>query len=201
MKKIILLVLVLFAWKHFYYIENAPKVGAGVMAGGYPYQDATSITSFRHGDFTYSPLSSFSAEARVLAASKFYFDQKARLSPMTVVIGWGVMSDESVYDQLDIWLDNRTYKWQGDDLPVAKYEIENNTASLHLIPDNDSIADNIAKIRNGDLIEITGFVVNVKKSSGWKWLTSTSKNKNDEEDGKIIYVKTLKLINPYERIY
>lgn len=200
MKKLILLILILFAWKHFYYIEDAPKLGPGVLAGGYPYQDSTTITSFRHGDFTYSPLTSFTAEARVLAASKFYFDQKARISPMTVVIGWGVMSDESVYKQMDIWLDNRTYKWQAEDLQIPKYEVENNTMSLHLIPDNDVIGRDLAKIRNGDLVEISGFVVNVKKSSGWKWMTATSKNKN-EESGKIVYIKTFKLINPYERIY
>ncbi len=43
MKKIILLIILLVAWRHFYYIPDAPKMGPGAFASGLPSQENVSV--------------------------------------------------------------------------------------------------------------------------------------------------------------
>lgn len=201
MKKIIFLIIVFFAWKHFYYIGDAPELGPGAIAGGTPYQNPTDERSFRKGDYTYYPRASFEVEARVLSASRYYFDQEARISPIDLALGWGQMSDEAIINQFDIWQEKRWYEWEADNLPIPKYEVINNSANMHLIPDNEVIAEEFKKIRNGDLVDIKGYLVDVKKNTGWKWKTSMVRSDQGAGACEIIYVKSFSIINPYERLY
>ncbi|MEA1988360.1 MAG: hypothetical protein U9N57_03995 [Pseudomonadota bacterium] len=201
MKKIIFLILVFFAWKHFYYVADAPELGPGAVAGGYPYQNSTSTTSFRKGDYTYSPRASYEVEARVISASRYYFDQEARISPIDLALGWGPMSDESILKDIDVWQEKRWYKWEADALPIPKYEVVNNSANVHIIPGNESIAEEVKKIRNGDIVQIKGYLVDVKKSTGWKWKTSMVRDDEGIGACEIIYVNSLTIVDPYERLY
>jgi len=200
MKKIIFIVAIFFAWKHFYYIEDAPELGPGAIASGVPYQTEPSAKSFRKGDYTFSPRADFEIEARVLSASRYYLDQEARVSPMDLALGWGPMSDEAVINEIDIWQESRWYKWESDNLPITKSEIIINSANMHIIPANNAIAEELKNIRNGDLVRVKGFLVNVKSSTGWKW--NTSMERTDEGQGacEIIYANELEILNPYERL-
>ena len=201
MKKIIFLILALFAWKHFYYVGSAPELGPGILAGGAPYQDPTTVAKFRKGDYTYYPRANFQIEARVLSVSKYYFDQEARISPVDFALGWGQMSDESILQHIDIWQESRWYKWESKLMPIAKSEIIDSSANMHMIPDNEVVAAELKKVRNGDLVNIQGYLVDVHKNTGWKWKTSTSRSDTGAGACEIIYVKRIEIINPYERLY
>ena len=201
MKKIIFLILMIFAWQHFYYISDAPELGPGIIAGGYPYQDPASISSFRKGDYTYYPRANFQVEAKVLSVSNYYFDQEARISPVDFALGWGKMSDESILEHIDIWQENRWYKWQSDLMPIGKREIINSSANMHMIPDSDAIAKKLKTVRNGDLVSIKGYLVDVNKNTGWKWKTSTTRTDSGAGACDIVYVKSIEIIDPYERLY
>lgn len=201
MKKIIFVILVFFAWKHFYYVSDAPEVVPGALAAGEPYQDSADIISFRKGDYTYYPRARFDIEARVLSASRYYFDQEARISPIDLALGWGPMSDESVINQIDIWQEKRWYRWEADHLPIPKNEVISYSANMHIIPDNKAIAEKLKTIRNGDIVHIQGYLVDVNKNTGWKWKTSITRTDEGKGACEIIYAKSLSIIDPYERTY
>jgi len=201
MKKILFLILAVFAWKHFYYIESAPELGPGILAGGDPYQNTPSETSFRVGDYTYYPRAKFEIEARVISAAKYYFDQEARISPMDLALGWGAMSDEEVLNEIDVWQENRMYRWKSDNLPIPEYDVINFSANMHIIPSSDSIANKLKQIKIGDLVHIQGYLVDVKKASGWKWHTSTTRTDEGSDASEIVYAKSLTIVNPFERLY
>ncbi len=201
MKKIILILLLFFGWKQYYHIESASSVGAGMLAGGSPFQSETERRSFRDGDYTYTPHASFEVDARVLDASYYYFDKMSRISPMDIVVGWEEMSDESVYDLVDISTGSRKYDWDAGRAPIAPSEIALKTAIIHLVPANPGIAHEFRRIRIGDIIVARGYLVDVKSAAGLKWKTSTTRNDDGPESGEILYVNSLEIVEPYSRIY
>lgn len=201
MKKLIILALLFFGWKHYYYIESAPEVGPGVLAGGTPYQSESDRGQFRIGEYTYYPRASFEVDGRVLAASRYYGDQKARVSPMDVVLGWGPMSDEAVYNVLDISQSNRSYSWDRDNPPISNSEIALNSSNMHLIPANNAIKEKLRKIKIGDILVIRGYLVDVKSASGWRIKTSVSRTDEGDNSSELVYAHDIEIINPFERIY
>lgn len=201
MKKIIFLVLALLAWKHYYYVPKAPDLGPGILAGGAPYQNSTTLSSFREGDYTYFPRASFDIEARVLSVSKYYFDQKSRISPLDLAVGWEKMSDESVLENIDVWQEKRGYRWHATHNTLSNNEIISSSANIHIIPGSQSIAEDLNTIRIGDLVHIEGFLVDVHKNTGWRWRTSLKRNDIGTESSEILYVKSFSIEDPYNRLY
>ncbi|MGM0542126.1 MAG: hypothetical protein ACQEQR_06785 [Pseudomonadota bacterium] len=196
MKKIILLIFLLLAWRHFYYIPDAPKLGPGVFAGSLPSQESISTPPFRFNGYTLTPRARFDLIAKVISAERYYFDYKARVSPVDFALGWGPMSDESILEQIDMWQEDRGYKWTSDNLPISKEEIIFNSGNMHMIPETDVIAEELKKVRNGDLVSISGILVDVKSSGSWKWRTSTSLSDTGPDAGEIVFVKSIEIIDP-----
>lgn len=196
MKKIVLLIVLLIAWRHFYYIPDAPKLGPGVFASGLPSQESISTAPFRFNGYTLTPRASFNVIAKVISAERYYFDYEARVSPVDFVLGWGPMSDESVLEQIDIWQEDRWYNWKSDNLPISKEEIILNSGNMHMIPETDAIAEDIKRVRNGDLVSISGILVDVKSGSSWKWKTSTSRSDVGHGACEIVFVKSIEIIDP-----
>ena len=196
MKKIIILIALLIAWRHFYYIPDAPKLGAGVFAGGLPSQESISIKPFSLKGYTLTPRANFNVIAKVISAERYYFDYEAKVSPVDFALGWGPMSDESILEQINVWQEDRWYKWKSNNMPISKEEIILNSSNMHMIPENESIAEDLKRIRNGDLVSISGMLVDVKSGSSWKWKTSTSRSDTGKGACEIVYVKSIEIIDP-----
>jgi len=134
--------------------------------------------------------------AKVISAERYYFDYEARVSPVDFALGWGPMSDESILEQIDIWQEGRWYKWTSDSMPISKQEIILNSSNMHMIPETDAIAKELKRIRNGDLVSISGMLVDVRSGSSWKWKTSTSRSDTGPTACEIVFVKSIEIINP-----
>ncbi len=196
MKKIVLLIVLLVAWRHFYYIPDAPKMGPGAFASGLPSQEDVSVRPFWFNGYELTPRASFALSAKVISAERYYFDYKARVSPVDFALGWGPMSDESILEQMDIWQEDRWYKWKSDAMPISKEEIILNSSNMHMIPATDAIAAELKRVRNGDLVSISGMLVDVRSGSSWKWKTSTSRSDIGAAACEIVFVKSIEIINP-----
>lgn len=202
MKKILLLLILGGLWYHFYYIGTAPVFGSGELAPAPPYQYSGDSEQIRIDDFVLSPVSEFETEARVLDASRYYFDRKGWLAPMAVVIGWGKMSNEAIYDNVDIHLYNHLYRWenQAPEL-ISDEEIQLSTASVHLIPASKEVKQTMRRIRIGDIVSLRGSLVNVRRTTGWKWPTSKIREDKGDDSGEILYLRAIDIIVPGTRVY
>jgi len=198
MKKLILIIIALAVWYHFYYIKDAPKTGPGVYAGGGPYQDSTETESFQYKDSVLTKKATFSVTAKVLSAERYYFDRQASVSPLDLVLGWQEMSDESVLADIEISQSKRQYQWKVKNNALSTNEITQNSGNMHLIPASEQIGLQFKEIRNGDLLYINGFLVDVKTRSGWKWKTSFSRSDIGQGSGEIIFVTEIEMIDPNE---
>ena len=70
------------------------------------------------------------------------------------------MSDEAVLDRLDVSQASRFYyyEWQGQP-PIPREEITSHSTNLHLIPQNHEIASECKSLRTGELVHLSGLLV------------------------------------------
>lgn len=154
----------------------------GVLVAGEPQQSAPSDpTPVRHGDFELVPLADFAIEARVLSRHDYSLDAESALAPTDFALGWQRMSDSDVIDRLDISQSVRFYTYHWDDAPpIPPDEIVRSSANMHLVPADSAVADDIARIRTGDVVTLRGRLIEARRDDGWRW---TSSLRRDDSGG------------------
>ncbi|NNJ73053.1 MAG: hypothetical protein HKP09_07715, partial [Enterobacterales bacterium] len=87
------------------------------------------------------------------------------------------------------------YWWRTNDFPIPRRDIETNSANMHIIPATDLVADEIDEIRVGDLIELSGYLVNASSTSeNWYWQSSLNRNDTGNGACELIWVQQLKIL-------
>ncbi len=198
MKKIIIWLLIIGGSWSLYNRTGQVYLGPGVMAPADPQQiTLDSPVNNRVDDYDITELAQFDIRAKVLAKKNYTFDRGAELSPVDLALGWGNMSDESVLENIKISQSARFYFWRVDAYPIPRREIETHSANMHLIPANDSVKRAIGKVRQGDLVEISGSLVNVRASNGhWYWNTSLTRDDTGGGACELIWVKSFHIVTP-----
>jgi hypothetical protein len=160
-KSIIVIAFFVMGW-FAYHRLNAPITYApGVLIANEPTQQpAPSEVPFAYKSFRIKPLASFAMDARVLHRKIYRYDPGAALAPVDLAVGWGAMSDEAVLNKLVVSQASRFYyyEWQGQP-PIPREEIISHSTNLHLIPQNDAIASECKSLRTGELVHLSGLLV------------------------------------------
>lgn len=198
MKKILLLLLMIGVALKLYSQTGQVTLGPGVMVREIPQQERiASSVSHMVDDYTINEVANFRIKAKVLAKENYYTGREADLSPTDLALGWGNMSDESILQTIEISQSRRFYYWHVNSFPIPRHEIETHSANMHLIPANDSVKSVIGKIRNGDIIELSGSLVNViSNDDDWQWKSSQTRNDTGKGACELIWVKSLQIVTP-----
>ena len=144
---------------------------AGVLVDAEPQQRApASVAAIGYGAYQLTPLADFDIEARVLSRENYSIDAGSDLSPTDFALGWKRMSDSAVIEQLEISQSVRffTYRWSNQP-PIPLPEIERSAANMHLIPADDGVARELARIRQGAIVHMHGQLVEARRSDGFQW--------------------------------
>jgi hypothetical protein len=177
------------AYQHF---SNRPVTrGDGVVAGQQPTQTSSNQQGFTYNGYTITPLESFTIEARVLAAKDYTFGREADLSPVDLALGWGAMSDEAILSKINISQSNRFYYWQVDAFPIPRQEIETQSANMHMIPADAQIEKTLKSIRPGQVVKLSGYLIEAKADDGWRWKSSLTRSDTGAGACEVIFVKSL----------
>ncbi len=193
MKKVlVLLVLLGGGWK-FYNYSSEVSFGPGIMVSELPQQEKMdSPVSFSFGEYHVTEIATFKIKAKVLSKKNYRLGREADLAPLDLALGWGSMSDESVLENIKISQSGRFYRWRVDSFPIPRKDIEIQSANMHLIPANDSVERLMGKVRKGDIIEISGSLVNVKAmDDNWYWTSSLTRNDTGNGACELIFVKDI----------
>lgn len=197
MKKAILVLALAFIGWQFWSGGGEVELGPGVMAADTPAQQKlSSPDKHRVDDYTLTEVASFDITAKVLAKKNYRTGRESDLSPTDLALGWGNMSDERILKDIKISQRGRFYFWRVESFPIPRREIETHSANMHLIPANDYIKDVINDIKTGDIIELSGSLVNVKADDGWRWKTSQTRNDTGGGACEIIWVERLRIVSP-----
>lgn len=188
LKHISLILVVLLSY--FMWDQRPVKHGPGVTAPDRP----SVVQVVRHNGiemqhYTLQPKYRIQATSRVLAQRKYWFDEKNQLAPFDFVFGWGDMSDERILSQIQTPINEREFKVEVIRPPLTFNEIRQQLLFLHAIPANDEIMNKLAGIREGHIVTISGYIVDINDRSNLFWKSSFSKQNNRLDHNQIVYVE------------
>ena len=172
-------------------IEHPP----GVLVQADPGQvllpsDASSIA---HGAFTLKPLALFSIDARVLHRRNYRYDTAAKLVPIDLALGWGVMSDQQVLDRLTISQSMRCYFYRYKlPPPIPVDDIVSHSSNMHIIPATPEVAARCKSLRNGALVRLTGDLVEATGPGLGTWKSSLSRTDSGNGACELFYVEEIR---------
>jgi hypothetical protein len=156
------------------------QLPAGITAPTQPKQadlkQSKAKKTYSYKDYQITPLADFDIQAKVLARKDYHFDQGADLSPLDLALGWQKMSDQSIVDQIDFSQSGRWYRWHVDRFPISRREIETQSANIHMIPMDKTIERQLKRIKVGEIIHLTGQLVQARKADGFRWKSSLTRN-------------------------
>tara|TARA_R110001606_G_scaffold395213_2_gene567130 strand:- start:26981 stop:27577 length:597 start_codon:yes stop_codon:yes gene_type:complete len=191
MKNLLLLVFVIAAcWKVFGG-DKAVELGPGVKVTDAPKQTIIEQPQgFDFKNYQITPLASFAIKAKVLSKNNYMLGRESDVSPMDLALGWQQMSDEAVLNKIIITQSSRWYHWQVNDFPIPRSEIETQSANMHLIPATDAVESTIKQVKQGEIIEMRGYLVRVDGNDGWRWLSSLTRNDIGAHACELVYVES-----------
>jgi hypothetical protein len=164
----------------------------GILVAKQPLQVEVPPNGFMLDEYNVTRRARFEIRARVLSTEPYYMNRDADLSPIDLALGWGVMSDQAVLDQIDISQSGRWYRTRYElPPPVPEQMIVSSSSNMHMIPARKSIERSLKKLRQGDIITISGFLVDVDHATGWHWRTSMSRTDSGGGACEIVYVEEL----------
>ncbi len=182
-----------YFWRQPGSVELAP----GVMAPNPPLQTMLrEYISHRVADIEVAEVAKFKIKAKVLGRKDYLFGRESDLSPTDLALGWGNMSDQRVVDQIEISQSGRFYFWRVSSFPIPRREIQTHSANMHLIPADELVARTIKQVRIGDIVEISGSLVNATTTSGWYWNSSTTREDTGAGACELIWVEDMVIVTP-----
>src|ERR1700723_212740 len=155
----------------------------GVLAADDPRQtDVVHGEKVQVGRWTLTVRADYLITARVLSRESYHFDRLSDLIPEDLALGWGPMSDNRVLRKIDVSQSNRFYYWRAPaDSPISKDSIITHSANTHVIPRNSMIARQLSHLRPGQVVTLSGELVDVVRDDG-VWI-KTSLVRNDTGAG------------------
>lgn len=174
-------------------VEHAP----GILAPGIPLQAEAGGSVFGKDDYILTRRARFDITARVLGSERYRLGREARLSPVDLALGWGVMSDSALLNHLKISQSGRWYHWRYENaLPVAEAQVSASSSNMHMIPATRRVGRALKKLRVGDIVTLEGYLVDVDHPSGWHWRTSLSRDDTGAGACEIVYVEFISVDTP-----
>lgn len=196
MKKFLgLAIVMLVCWKLFG-PDTVVELGAGVMVTDVPMQtEPLNDEPFEFKSYRITPLADFKIKAKILSKENYSLGQEADLSPVDLALGWQNMSDESVLKNINISQSGRWYRWHAQQFPIPRNEIETQSANMHMVPANDQVADTIANAKQGEIIELSGYLIRADADDGWHWQSSLTRDDVGVNSCELVYVEQFRVLN------
>jgi hypothetical protein len=194
--KAVLLVYVGWGAWHWYE-DRSVHPPDGILAASDPQQtDLASGDKLQIGHWTLTMRAHYQVTARILSRERYHFDALADLVPEDLALGWGPMSDSRLLSSIDISQSNRFYYWHiPAGSPIAIDAIITHSANTHVIPRTSLVRTQLSRLRPGQVVTLTGELVDGLRNDG-VWI-KTSLVRNDTGAGacEVLLVDDVSLIN------
>ncbi len=168
-----------------------PRFAPGVLAPYEPDQEPIeSLQPWRYKDSQVTALATFRVRARVLLTEHYWWGREAGISPVDLTLGWRLMSNQEILDGLDIYHLRRAYTWspRKGRLPASAEDINAHAANMHMVPSTPELADRLGAINRGDLVDISGYLVEIKFADGGIWRSSLTRTDTGNGACELVWV-------------
>jgi hypothetical protein len=150
----------------------------GPTAPAEPLQtDMVAIPTVSHGRWKLTARARYEITARILSREDYRFDLLSDLVPEDLALGWGPMSDNRVLGAFEITQSARFYTWRPvKDLPIPRQDVIGHSANTHVIPADPGVRSQLARLRVGQVVHLTGFLVDAARNDGVSVHTSLTRS-------------------------
>ncbi len=148
------------------------------------------------GGIRLQALARFEVEARVLGAERYRMDREAALSPVDLALGWGPMSANENLEPLSISQGGRFYRYSWSsysDLRIPSQEIARHSANMHMVPLDPGVRETLLRARRGNLVKLTGWLVEARSPNGFVWKSSLTRNDTGAGACELVAVESVEL--------
>ncbi len=178
-----LLFILLFCLLILFWVKSGEgrRYPPGILINTAPEQlDMSEAKVWKKDEYKLKALAKYKIQARVLSTYHYHFPEAgADISPVDLAVGWGIMSDQKVLDKIlpCSFQNNRAWLIKiCSPLNISIYSIMSSSAHMHIIPKDKNMKALIQKLRKGDLIEMSGYLVEVTSDKfAEPWRSSLSR--------------------------
>ena len=182
---------------HWWTSERHVRVPNGIVAPVEPKQTNFDVArSFPAKEHTFYVRARYEITARVLRKEIYRIDGGADLAPVDLGVGWGAMSDTQVVDQLEFSQMGRFLFWKPKDwksFPLTVPQLISHAAQIHAVPADASIEHKLRKLRPGQIIHLSGYLVDVRGPGGFTWNTSLRRDDTGAGACEIMWIESVAL--------
>ncbi len=167
----------------------------GVLAPHPPMQQALDppMADFEFRAHRLKPQASFLMQAQVLSMAWYAEGTGAMIAPLDLALGWGPMSDSVVLSHFQISQSLRWYALSAPKSPISMHTAAQHSANIHIIPANSGLQTYLQAVKVGDVVELSGWLVNVE---GENWHINSSLTRDDRGAGacEVLYLLTFEVL-------
>ena len=175
----------------YYLPEPSVRQPPGELVPEEPSQTPASADEWIYRGYRLTSKASFRIRARVLLKDPYWLGRESDLSPLDLTVGWGLMSDQRILEQFEIYRGHRCF-WLQPETNYARQkssEALRHVANIHLIPATAELEEQVKKTRRGNVVELSGKLVNVQGGDGWTWRTSLSRDDTGQGACELLWVE------------
>lgn len=155
-------------------------------------QVAASVT---YGHWTLTPRAVYDITARILSREDYSFDALSDLIPEDLALGWGALSDNRVLGSLEIGQGARFYTWRPvAALPIPPQEVIEHSANTHVIPADRVVRSELAQLRVGQVVHLTGVLVDGVRADGRYFHTSLTRSDTGAGACEVLLVRSVAIV-------
>ena len=140
------------------------------------------------------PVVKFEGKVRILSKKLYLFDNRKKISPVDLLIGWGDMSDERNIDFINFHLEDRYFRMDFVKPPITKEEMFAQMDLLHIIPSDEELLKKSRGLRSGNIVNIEGLFVDVESGDTYNWSTELYNNDNTRLENIVLWVTKLEVL-------
>jgi hypothetical protein len=171
-----------------------PRLPPGVLVPYEPDQDPVEPPrQWQFKDSQVTALAAFRVRARVLLTAHYWWGNDAAVSPVDLTLGWRLMSNQEILDRLHLYSMRRAYAWapRNGRLPASEHDIIAHSANMHMVPSTAELADRLRAIQPGDLVDIRGYLVEIRFPNGGIWRSSLTRTDTGNGACELVWVDEL----------
>jgi hypothetical protein len=178
-KGIVFLIIGILIWT---FLGPKPKAHwSGELVSEDPIQTSENLpASWVYKGFTFTPRATYHIRAVVLSKHSYWAgEEEDKIAPYDLALGWGVMSRADVVNTLKFSQNGRWYNYRWKNAPpIEMGQIIVHSSNNHIISADNHIHKVIKAIKQFDLINLQGYLVDVSEPNGWSWHTSLTRDDN-----------------------
>ena len=174
-----------------------PDERPGVRAPDDPVQHllGSDAPDFSRAGWKIHALATYDITARVLRKKRYWADSISDLVPYDFAVGWGPMSDGTVLRQVSISQGNRFYFWEyPESPPIPEAQIICHSANMHLIPSSGAIRRALWWASKGDVLHLTGYLVEATCPGSNNWHSSLSRTDTGNGACELMWVESCEFL-------